>query len=171
MAVTIKQTEGAPSSYPVLSPPIELNDIAWQRVEEWIAHRFTARGVTWIVEGPGEWTPPLTPATITTIEIWTGGAWEVITPDASPLGGYWLPGCGPYRFTGTVGGGLIPANVWEAVKRLAAYLNAQPGKPGARSESVTAGSVSVSSSRSASWMAQAMQNSGAADLLRSYRRA
>ena len=171
MAVTIKQTEGAPDSYPTKSPAIELNDVAWMRVEQWIAWRYTSRSVAWIVEGPGAWFPPLAPSTITTVEIWDAGAWSEITPDASPLGGYWLPGHGPYRFTGTAGGGLIPANVWEAVKRLAAYLNTKPGKPGARSESVTAGSVSVSSSRSASWMAQAMQNSGAADLLRSYRRA
>lgn len=171
MAVTIKQTEGAPDSYPTKSPAIELNDVAWMRVEQWIAWRYTSRSVAWIVEGQGEWVPPLTPATITTVEIWADGAWSEITPDASPLGGYWLPGHGPYRFTGTVGGGLIPANVWEAVRRLAAYLNTKPGKPGARSESVTAGSVSVSSSRSPTWMAAAMQNSGAADLLRSYRRA
>jgi hypothetical protein len=172
MTTIIKQVEGAPESYPVTSPAIALNDVAWQRVEEWIAYRFAARDVSWIVEGPGEWTPPLTPATITTIEIWADGTWSEITPDASPLGGYWLSGCGPYRFTGTAGSddADVPANVWEAVKRLAAYLTAKPGKPGARSESVTAGSVSISSSRSSSWMAQAMQNSGAADLLRSYRR-
>jgi hypothetical protein len=169
MATIIKQTEGAPSAYPTLSPAIELNDIAWMRVEQWIAWRYASRSVAWIVEGPGAWFPNLAPATITTVEIWDAGAWSDVTLDASPLGGYMLPGEGPYRFTGTVGGGDVPANVWEAVKRLAAYLNAKPGKPGARSESVTAGSVSVSSSRSPTWMAAAMQNSGAADLLRGYR--
>jgi hypothetical protein len=169
MATTIKQTEGAPSAYPTQSPAIELNDVAWMRVEQWIAWRYTSRSVSWIVEGPGAWFPPLAPATITTVEIWLAGAWSEVTLDASPLGGYMLTGEGPYRFTGTVGGGTVPANVWEAVKRLAAYLNTKAGKPGARSESVTAGSVSISSSRSPTWMAAAMQNSGAADLLRGYR--
>jgi hypothetical protein len=169
MTTTIKQVEGVPVSYPTQSPAIELNDVAWQRVEQWIAWRYTSRSVSWTVAGPGEWNPPLAPTTITTVEIWNGTGWDNITPDASPLGGYVLPGHGPYRFTGTVGGGTVPANVWEAVKRLAAYLNTKGGKPGARSESVTAGSVSVSSSRSPTWMAAAMQNSGAADLLRGYR--
>lgn len=171
MAVTIKQAEGAPSSYPTQSPAIELNDVAWMRVEQWIAWRYTSRSVAWIVEGPGAWFPPLAPATITTVEIWDAGAWSDVTLDASPLGGYMLTGEGPYRFSGSVGDddADIPANVWEAVKRLAAYLNTKGGKPGARSESVTAGSVSVSSSRSPTWMAAAMQNSGAADLLRGLR--
>jgi len=171
MTTTIKVIEDQPESYPTLSPPIELNDVAWQRIEGYIAHRFSERDVAWIVEGPGEWVAPLTPTTIATVEIWRDGAWENITPDASPLGGYWLTGHGPYRFTGSVGGGEIPAGVWEAVKRLAAYLNADPGEAGARSNSMTLGPLSETVMRSSSWMAQAMQNSGAADLLRRYRRA
>ena len=34
-------------------------DMIWQRIEAYIAHRWTERDVTWIVEGPGEWHPPL----------------------------------------------------------------------------------------------------------------
>jgi hypothetical protein len=64
----------------------------------------------------------------------------------------------------------VPAIVWEAVKRLAAYLSAKAGTPGARSESISAGSIDISRTRSESWMARAMANSGAADLLRNYRR-
>jgi hypothetical protein len=170
----IKQTEAAPSSYPTTSPAVDLNDVCWQRVEPYIAYRYTSRDVTWIVEGPGEWVPPLKPATISTVEIWNGTGWDDCTPDTSPLGGYVLTGCGPYRFTGTAGGGspapTVPSAVWEAIKRLSAYLTAKTGTPGATSESISAGSISIATRRSESWMAQAMQNSGAADLLRSYRR-
>jgi len=45
------------------------------------------------------------------------------------------------------------------------------GKAGARSERIGAGSKSLSHTRHPAWMAQAMQNSGAGDLLRTYRRA
>jgi hypothetical protein len=146
----------------------------WQRIESYIAYRWTERDVTWIVEGPGEWHPPLTPATIATVEIWDGEAWEVLEPTPSPLG-YWLPGCGPYRFTATVGGGSpdpeVPAVVLEGFRRLAEHMAAKMGEAGARSYSVTIESLSESFSRDEAWIARAMQNSGAADLLRPYRRA
>ncbi|WP_319798778.1 hypothetical protein [Nitrobacter sp.] len=177
MAVTIEQTESAPESYPSTSPAVTLNDIAWQRVEPYIAWRFSPRTVTWLVEGPGNWKPPLAPAAIIGVEIWsvTENAMVSMTLSASPYGGYELPACGPYRFTATVGdiaglGVTIPSVVWEAVKRLAAYLSAKPGTPGATSESISAGSIAIATRRSESWMAQALQNSGAADLLRAYRR-
>ena len=172
MAVTIRQNESAPDSYPTTSPAIALNDVAWQRVEAWIAHRFASRTVTWIVEGPGEWSPPLTPAAITTVEVWcSADIWETATLTASPLGGYYLRASGPYRFTATVGDddADVPATVWEAVKRLSAYLTAKTGKAGARSENIQAGSITIGYARDPAWMAHAMANSGAADLLRAYR--
>jgi hypothetical protein len=173
MATTLQQTEATPESYPVLSPAIA--DDVWQRIESYIAHRFTPRTVGWLVEGPGEWVPPLAPATVTKVEVWSAaGEWEDITLNASPAGGYWLSATGPFHFTATVGGGspapALPAIVATAATRLAAYMTAKLGKPGATSESITAGSISVSHRRSESWMASAMQNSGAADLLRGYRR-
>jgi hypothetical protein len=170
MAYASKQVESEPESYPTTSPAVTLNDVAWQRVEPYIAYRYTPRDVEWIVNGPGEWLPPLYPATISTVEIWNGSGWDDCTPDASPLGGYVLTGWGPYRFSGIVGGGDVPAAVWEAVKRLAAYLAAKPGTAGVRSERIEAGSISISRTRSESWMASALQNSGAADLLRPYRK-
>ena len=43
----------------------------------------------WTVEGPGEFVPPLSPATISTVEVWSSAdAWEVVTLTPSPLGGY-----------------------------------------------------------------------------------
>lgn len=176
MPVTLKQTEGAPSSYP--AAPSGLSDaaaalatVAWQRIESYIAARYTSRSVAWIVEGCGEWCPPLSPATITTVEVWSrAGEWETVSLDPSPLGGFWLAASGPYRFTGTVGGGDVPASVNEAVRRLAEYLAQDPGDGGATSSRTDVTDIeSVSLSRSASWMARALQNSGAADLLRGFR--
>jgi hypothetical protein len=171
MAITVEQVEALPEAYPVLDPAVP--DAIWARLENYISHRFTARDVTWIVEGPGEWVAPLSPAAITTVEVWSDGAksWETTTIDASPLGGFCLPCIGPYRFVGTVGGGDVPAVVAEAAQRLASYMATKITAPGATSERVRAGSVEIERSRAASWMGQAMQNSGAADLLRSYRRA
>ena len=178
MATLIQQVESLPAAYP--TAPVGLSSavaalvkVSWQRIEPYIAWRFTPRAVTWTVEGPGEWHPPLQPATISAVEIWSGAdEWEAVTVAASPLGGYCLPATGPYRFTAEVGGGVAPDIVQEAVKRLAEYLAAEPDMPGATSERTEIPGVMTSEvSRIASWRARAMQNSGAADLLRPYRRA
>lgn len=176
MAVTTKQAEATPATYPATPSGVSaevsaLANVIWARIESYVAHRWTEREVIWTVEGPGEWSPPLKPATISKIEIWNGTGWDDCTPDASPLGGYWLPASGPYRFTATVGSGAtVPDLVSEAFKRLGNYMAANPGKPGASRESVSAGSISTDWNRSASWMALAMQNSGAGDLLRTFRK-
>jgi hypothetical protein len=179
MTMTLKQVEGDPASYPPITDGLStaagaLNaDFIWQRIEAYTAWRWSERTVEWVVEGPGLWSAPLAPAIVTTTEIWTGESWEAATLSPSPLGGYYLPGCGPYRLAGTVGDDETdaPAAVLEAFRRLAEYMAAKPGTPGATSESVSAGSISKSHNRSAEWMARAMVNSGAADLLRRYRRA
>jgi hypothetical protein len=181
MAVTLKQTETAPENYPAIpSSPAILSDAAaalnpamvWQRIESYIAQRWSEREVVWLVEGPGEWIPPLAPADVTMIEVWSrAGEWEQCDLQAAPQG-YWLSATGPFRFTATVGADVdLPANAVEAFRRLAEYMTAKPGTPGASHENITTGSVSLSKARSSSWVAEAMQNSGAADLLRNYRRA
>lgn len=176
MAITIKQTESAPVSYPDvsgLSAAAAALDPAmiWQRIESYIVHRFTARDVTWVVEGAGDWRAPLTPASVATTEIWQDDAWQSVTLSPSAFGGYVLPGCGPYRFTGAAGPEDVPEAVNEAFRRLAEYLAPKRGKPGATSERVEAGSVKVWHTRDAEWVARALQFSGAADMLRPYRRA
>lgn len=182
MAETIKQIEAAPAAYP--SPPDGLSEAAqaldadaiWQRLESYIAYRWAEREVTWIVEGCGEWHPPLAPATITKAEIWENGAWVEVEPalSPSPYGGYFLPGEGPYRITATVGDGEaeVPATVLEAFRRLAEYFAARkPEKGGVTFERIEAGSVSIARRMSPAAAAEAMANSGAGDLLRPYRRA
>lgn len=176
MATTLKQVEGTPSAYP--DAPSGLStaaaaldaDAIWQRIEAYIAHRYTSRSIQWIVTECGDWQPPLAPAVISTVERWNGDEWETATAQPSPVGGYCLPG-GSWRFTGTVGGGTVPEIVDEAFRRLAEYMAASSrGSPGTTRERVTAGSVTVDKSRSASWAAASMANSGAGDLLRSFRR-
>lgn len=179
MTTTLRQSEAVPASYPdapdgLSTAAAALNaDFIWHRIESYIAYRWTEREVVWTAEGIGWWTPSLSPASITTVEIWRNDAWETVTLSPAPLGGYCLPGCGPYRFTATVGDPDIdvPAAVLEAFRRLAEYMATKAETPGASSEAVTIGEISTNIRRSASWMASALQNSGAADLLRPYRRA
>lgn len=181
MAVTIRQTETTPEAYPEAPAGLSVAATAilpavWRRIEVYTAFRTTVRDVTWIVEGCGEWVPPLTPASIATVEVWQGDAWQVAEPPSSPLGGYMLPGHGPYRFTGTAGDddADVPPDIAEAFRRLAEYMAADVNADhaGARVVSESVPDVFTGSiERSPAWMAQALINSGAADLLRRYRRA
>lgn len=175
-ATTIHVIETPPVSYP--DAPADLStaaaaldaDMIWQRLEAYIAWRYSQRAVEWIAEGPGEWRPTLQPAAISTVEVWRGESWETTTLGTSPLGGYMLPGCGPYRFTGTAGDDDdAPAIVLEAFRRLAEYFAAPIAGIGLRAESVP--DVASIEYGSPTWRAQAMQQSGAADLLRNLRRA
>lgn len=184
MAETLKQVETI-ETYPdapagLSTKAAELAPVfLWQRIEAYTTHRFTSRSVEWVVEGPGDWTPPLAPATIDLAEIWNGTVWETATPDASPMGGYTLSGEGLYRFTGIVGAGTtVPAAVNEAYRRLAEYSfeigqdSMATGHPSHTSHTNDIGNaISESFSRGATWSARALQLSGAADLLRPYRRA
>lgn len=183
MATTLKQTEGvvAASAWP--TPPLDMSantfsilpSLIWPRIEAWVSRRWVSRSVVWIIEGPGDWVAPLSPATIAVVEVWQADAWQAVTLRPSPLGGYVLDSEGPYRFTGTVGAGPVPDDVTEAYRRLAEYMgdNAAPsmwkGRAGASSVNVDLGSIKQSFDRNPAWLARAMQNSGAADLLRPYR--
>ena len=175
MATTEHVEESPPENYPTTSPALENNDVAWARIESYIRWRFTPRNIEWYVRGCGYWEPTRKPAVITDVAVWSNRAkeWETTTLDPSPRGGYYIPSTGPWRIRGTVGGGspapVVPAIVWEAVRRLSAFFSAKPGTPGARSESISAGSISVQRTRDTMAMADAMRQSGAADLLRGFR--
>ena len=148
-----------------------LDDAAiWRRIEIYVAHRWTPRPVEWIVEGPGDFVPPLTPTTVDTTERWNGTGWETATLDPTPLGGLMLPAEGPYRISATVGGGTVPASVEEAYRRLAEYLVDDAGRAGSSSYSIKIGQMEETHDRAPTWVARALQYSGAADLLRQYRR-
>ncbi len=174
-ATTLRQDEAAVEDYPEVDVSTEAEPFlpaAWARIEAYIAWRYSPRVVSWIAEGPGDWQPQLRPATITSVEEWRGSTWEETTLDPSPLGGVVLKGCGPYRFTADVGvdEADVPPLVAEAVKRLAEYLAATAGTDGAgmRSESIPDVWQGEYDNKA---RARALQDSGAADLLRGFRRA
>lgn len=180
-AVILRQREAEPAAYP--AAPTGLSTAAaalapalvWQRLEAWIAYRWTERAVVWVIEGPGEFTPPLAPTEVDLAEVWSGAdEWEEAELSASAAGGFWLPATGPYRFTARAGVGDSlepPASVLEAYRRLAEYMAAPARAAGVTSEAVTVGGVTTRRSFSASWQANAIANCGAGDLLRPYRRA
>jgi hypothetical protein len=175
-ATTLQQRESAPDAYPSAPAGYASGfadpDFVWQRIESWVTTRWSPRTVVWIVEGPGEWLPPLQPATIETVERWVGEDYQAVVAKASPLGGLCLPELAHYRITATVGAGPTPAIVNQAFIRAAQYLAAeQPAAvPGARSYSVNIGPITESWSRNPAAIARMLEYSGAADLLRSYRR-
>lgn len=177
MVEILKRVEAVPVDYPAVPDGLSVaaaaldSDMLWARLESYIAHRWTARAVVWTVQGPGTWSPDLAPVTLATAEIWQSEDWSPVTLEASPLGGWLLPGVGIYRFAGAIDAGTVPAGVTEAFRRLAEYSAEDPGTHGASTYEVELGPIGLKYDRSPAWLAKAMQNSGAADLLRPYRRA
>ncbi len=193
MPTTLSIEEGIPEDgYPDIvlqgdAQVAKLVDTAWQRVESWIAHRWGERPVTFIVEGPGEWVPPLRPFTAATIEVWSDSAWVETIVGPSPLGGFCLGSIGPYRFTGACGSTDEPPRaVKEAVFRLAEYFQGIDEIPASQrplskfrtdaepfETDALPGTIIREVEReqpNANWIARAMQMSGAADLLRPWRK-
>lgn len=174
----LKQTEGQPERY-VADADYAGDDGApgtvaalWQRIESYIARRWHERPVTWVICGSGDWTPPLVPATVQTAEVWHDGAYHTIDAPAGPLGYVFAPGT--YRITATVGEDADPpAAVLAAFDRLLGYVQDES----ALSASVTRTSLGLGNGlsedfeRPPTWMARSLQYSGAADMLRPYRRA
>ncbi len=179
MVQIVQETEAVPSSYPAAPSGLSTAAAAlpaamlWNRIEQWISHRYTSRTVTWVLEGNGNWFVPLTPATITASEMWVAGAWTAFTLVTGPLG-YLFETDGTYRITATVGSGspAVPDSVKQAYIRLAEHLTAiDAGIAGASRHSLSMGDLTESIDRNPAWVAKAIHNSGAADLLRPYRRA
>jgi hypothetical protein len=173
----IKQFEAVPAAYP--DAPVGLSDEAaaldasmiWARIESYTAHRWTPREVVWTLLGDGgdQWHPPLTPIVSREAHYW-GDQWEGLTLLDGPLG-VCLPFGGTYKITAQVGAGDVPAAVSEAFRRLAEYMADDPGRVGTTSFTDKIGPLEESVNRAPTWLARAMQYSGAGDLLRPYRRA
>lgn len=174
----LKQFEAVPASYP--DKPLGLSaaassldaDMIWARVEAYTAHRWTVREVVWTVLGDSgdQFHPPLTPVVSHVAHRWDGAAWASLTLLDGPLG-IILPHDGTFKITAQVGGGDEPASVLEAYRRLAEYSADIEERAGATDYSADlGGAIKESYSRYPSWLARAMQYSGAADLLRPYRR-
>ena len=183
MVDVLQQNEALPANYPEVPTSLSANaaaldtDALWARIEEYTAHRFTDREVIWVFEGQeGElWKPNLTPLTSQTAEKWESEAWVSVNLQSSPIG-FCLPSDGVFRITGQVGAGPVPASVSEAFRRLAEYSveissdGMVSGHAAHATHDVDIGGVKETFSRSQAWAARALQLSGAADLLRSYRR-
>jgi hypothetical protein len=175
MATTLQILESPPAAYPDIPGLPDTIDAAtvWARLEGWIAHRWGERDCVFISEGPGDWRPPLQPFSTLTIEIWEAGDWVSAVIPPSPLGGYCLESIGPFRFTGTLGADDDPpAIVLEAAWRLGAYLATVAARDFENIVVTKETSDEVDSFEygSPNVAARAMQYSGAADLLRRFRR-
>jgi hypothetical protein len=143
----------------------------WARIESYTAHRWTPREVVWTLQANGDdqFHPRLSPVVSRQAHFW-GDQWESLTLDDGPLG-LILPFCGTYKITAQVGAGDVPAPVSEAFRRLAEYMADDPGRVGTTSFTDKIGPLEESVNRAPTWLARAMQYSGAGDLLRPYRRA
>lgn len=175
------ETEGVPASWP--AKPSGLSTAAdeypaafiWHQLERRIAWRWAERTVEWIIEGgPAAFDPPLRPATFTATEVWNGEEWEAVTLAPTPRGGVFLSSAAAYRITATVGDTDPPPELMmQAYVRLAEYLGEvenEPAPAGAQSHSIDLGGVKESTRFDPWRRARALDMSGAADLLRVYRR-
>ena len=175
MIETLTQFESQPQGHDPW-PAIEglfqhESEAVWQRVEHYTAWRFAPRTVSWLLDSQGgDWHPPLRPCRDLTARRWTGDGYQAVTLARAP-GGWRIP-AGRYEISAIVGDGPVPAIVYRAAQRLAEYLRDAGQHPaGVRSYSTNAGQLSESVTLHPHAEARAMQASGAADLLRGYRRA
>lgn len=170
----ITQFEAAPAEYPAVDGVTgDLLATCWQRIEHFISRRWGVRSVVWtLTSDGGEWKPPLGPLiAVSEAFRWCDGAWQPCTIKRGPFGLLLPPG--HIQIDASVGtvSLTLPASVEKAVERLASYLEAESAVPaGARSYRATVGQLSESISADPAQAAKALQNSGAADLLRPYRR-
>ncbi|WP_305097481.1 hypothetical protein [Croceibacterium aestuarii] len=171
MSLTLKQTEVAPDEWPAVEGVTgDALAIAWQRVEHYIAYRFAEREVVWRVDSDGcEWRAPLAPIVSLTAQ---EGEEAAAAPEAGAMGGWVLP-CGQVTVTAQVGAGPVPEAVAEAVRRYAAFVAKldETGAPPPGVTRIASGDISLSFRLEDRALGMAMVNSGAADLLRPYRRA
>ncbi len=127
--------------------------------------------MVWTIAGPGEWIPPLTPVNIGEPYQWDGASWVPYSLVSSPLG-YELPH-GKFKIEATVGSDALPEGGAESFRRLAEYLATIEDERipiGASQYNLDLGSIREEIHRPQGFVARALVNSGAADLLRSYRR-
>lgn len=184
MAVTLKEVEGVPASWPDVTPyPLakawqdadysgENPSIApatiWRIIERWITTRWRSRSVVYTVEGAGHWNARLSPFTVSTTERWTGTGWEAVVLRPSPLDGFDVDD-GIFRIAGTAGdASAVPDDVQEAWRRLHSYILVGSSE---HLDMVTSfGATPETDERPRAYAAKAIPLSGAGDLLRPYRR-
>lgn len=177
MAELLKWQEDAPASAPPvpasLSPAAAALDplAIWSRLELWCGYRWQARSFSAVICGPGEWSAPVAPVTYADVEIWRDDHWELSELRPGPLGLEF--GSGTFRVTGTAGDDQSPgADAVEAYRRYAEFLAETGKRPGYESWSLSVeGAFSLNWKRERNALAKGIYGSGAADMLRQYRRA
>ena len=174
--VELESVAGAPST----SDTCDVDPAVWDRLESYVAHRWTPRQAVWTVQGGDDlFTPHLSPLSSVVIDQWDSvlKVWETSTTATAAPTGYCLP-CADtvYRITATVGANAdpVPQIVVAAYSQLDRYMKElyssdAPAGSAEHSLSLDAG-LTESVKRSPAWLAKAMQYSGAGDLLRGYRR-
>jgi len=138
--------------------------VIWDRLEAFCNFRWSETVMEFVVNPPCEiqWQPPYEPFTVDLVN------GEAATPD--DFGAVTLREKSKVR--ATIGGATPSATVLKAYERLADYMAATDDAPGGTSRySVTIGDLSESWSRHPDYMARAIHNSGAADLLRKFKKA
>jgi hypothetical protein len=138
--------------------------VIWDRIEAYCNFRWSETVTEFIVDPPCEieWQPPYLPFTIDTVngEAATPGTFGAVTLSEKS------------KVVCTIGGATPNETVNSAYRRLAEYVAAMDDAPkGVTRYSIGIGDLSESWSRRADHMARAMDNSGAADLLRKFRKA
>lgn len=182
-----KEVEALPERYPPNYLTFKTAEVigwfvttSWERIEAYIRTRYTPRQVIWTIEGneDDEWCPPLSPIVSKTVKKWENQAWVSASLSDGPIG-LVLPSSGIFEITAQVGAGDPPNAVLTAHRKLSWYLSTDPELAGNLSYQTSdsydrpeaySTSTSKQFTRLASHAAKAMQNSGAADLLRPYRR-
>ncbi|WBU53334.1 hypothetical protein [Paracoccus sp. SCSIO 75233] len=193
MMELMREIEEQPESWPEITDGLLIPDMphsraeydaglpwVWQRIEAYCCDRWTPRSVVWMVQGSGEWQMPLRPAVVVSVHGWTGSDWSEADYKVTPWGGLYL-NHDANRITATVGAdNAPPPAVTKAVTRLANYLSQQVNRndPDLWATSMNWTRVADEDgeqtnegyTRKADYIAKALQYSGAADLLRPYRR-
>lgn len=140
----------------------------WSRIEGWTGYRWAIRNFEALVEGPGDWHPPVGPYDIQSQEYFLDG-WQSLPLVAAPIG--IELGHAKWRIKGTVGSNMMATlDVLEAYRRLAEYLAEIGNDFDKTSVTYDVGSLKYSYRRDRNALSNALGNCAAADLLRPYRR-
>ncbi|MDQ2067081.1 hypothetical protein Q9295_11895 [Xinfangfangia sp. CPCC 101601] len=152
-------------TYPAAPPDVtgSIPEVIWSILENYVATRWSTAEVEFVVHSPcrNGWRPPYYP-------------WVVQSVDGDPaevneFGEVTLEP-GRHKVVCQIGGQVVTAGVQEAYRRLSAYYSDPDNQKGYSRYSVNLGGE-ISESWSRGRNTSAVGNSGAAELLRKYRKA
>lgn len=161
--VTYPTTPSGLSADAAAIPPA----VIWDRLYSYIAHRWGETHVSWRVQGCGEFRSRVTPCTTHDVFYWSNSGW-ILTALKSGSLGVELSADNIWKIDATAGDQVmtVPPAVARAYVLLAEYMASTQKNP-AGVASLTSGQLSLRFTRDHA--ARALQQSGAADLLRPYR--